>query len=257
MEPSKEFHRLEIGTGNANTAISFRTLRKEHSMQVQSNTHLLEQINLGMRSIPKGHVHLRNEKTRRTWRVDLEPFLLAQHVVTQELYALADATRASSAHGHPITEVSWYDAIRFCNTVSQLAGLEPCYTMHSEDEVEYHSSANGYRLPTEAEWQFACVAGTVAQKELDSIAWYRANSAQSVHPVGQKQPNAWGLYDMIGNVWEWCWDVFDPEVYGSYRVFRGGGWLDPPWNCRASCRRKSHPTFNIDDLGFRLARSLP
>jgi formylglycine-generating enzyme required for sulfatase activity len=90
---------------------------------------------------------------------------------------------------------------------------------------------------------------------LDDIAWYRANSGGHPHEVGTRAANAWGLHDMIGNVWEWTWDRFDTEVYGPYRVFRGGGWFDPPRACRASCRRKSHPTLRIDDLGFRLARS--
>jgi formylglycine-generating enzyme required for sulfatase activity len=75
--------------------------------------------------------------------------------------------------------------------------------------------------------------------------------------VGGKQPNAWGLFDMLGNVWEWCWDVYDAEVYGTYRVLRGGGWFDEHWSCRASVRRRSHPTFRIDDVGFRVARSVP
>ena len=75
--------------------------------------------------------------------------------------------------------------------------------------------------------------------------------------MGGKRPNPWGLYDMLGNVWEWCWDVYDAEVYGSYRVLRGGGWFDEHWSCRASVRRRSHPTFRVDDVGFRLARSLP
>ena len=74
--------------------------------------------------------------------------------------------------------------------------------------------------------------------------------------VGGKQPNAWGLYDMLGNVWEWCWDIYDSEVYGDYRVLRGGGWFDEHWSCRASVRRRSHPTFQIDDVGFRVARSV-
>ena len=92
--------------------------------------------------------------------------------------------------------------------------------------------------------------------DLDEIAWYRENSEGAVHDVATKAPNAWGFHDIIGNVWEWCWDVYDPRVYGPYRVFRGGGWHDLPRGCRASCRRKSHPTLRIDDLGFRIARSV-
>jgi formylglycine-generating enzyme required for sulfatase activity len=73
--------------------------------------------------------------------------------------------------------------------------------------------------------------------------------------VAAKQPNAWGLYDVLGNVWEWCWDLYDAQVYGTYRVLRGGGWSDQPWSCRAGVRRRSHPTFRIDDVGFRVCRS--
>jgi formylglycine-generating enzyme required for sulfatase activity len=73
--------------------------------------------------------------------------------------------------------------------------------------------------------------------------------------VGGKLPNPWGFYDMLGNVWDWCWDVYDAEVYGSYRVLRGGGWFDEQWSCRASARRRSHPSYQVDDVGFRVARS--
>lgn len=118
--------------------------------------------------------------------------------------------------------------------------------------------SNGYRLPTEAEWEYACRAGTQGARygELDAIAWYRDNSGGRTHDVGRKQPNGWGLHDMLGNVWEWCVDQYDPAVYGSYRVFRGGGWADVERGCLATNRRRSHPTFAIDDLGFRVARSL-
>jgi formylglycine-generating enzyme required for sulfatase activity len=119
--------------------------------------------------------------------------------------------------------------------------------------------ANGYRLPTEAEWEYACKAGTTGIRygDLDDIAWYKANSDRSPHDVGLKEPNAWGLYDMLGNVWEWCSDIYDESVYGSYRIFRGGGWSDEERGCMATNRSRSHPTsFKIDDLGFRIARNI-
>jgi hypothetical protein len=125
------------------------------------------------------------------------------------------------------------------------------------DRIVWDRAADGYRLPTEAEWEHACRAGTTGPRygPLDEIAWYRDNSDGRVHDVGGKQPNAWGLHDMLGNVWDWCWDVYDPEIYGTYRVLRGGGWFDEHWSCRASVRRRSHPTFRVDDVGFRVVRS--
>ncbi|WP_152495388.1 formylglycine-generating enzyme family protein, partial [Dehalobacter sp. UNSWDHB] len=94
------------------------------------------------------------------------------------------------------------------------------------------------------------------ETSVNKIAWYKENSEGRTHEVGTKEPNAWGLYDMLGNVWEWCWDIYDEKVYGPYRIFRGGGWFDPERGCLATNRRRGHPTFRIDDLGFRLAKSL-
>jgi formylglycine-generating enzyme required for sulfatase activity len=214
-----------------------------------------------MIELPAGEIDLLDEGTRTRWQVTVAAFRLAPHPVTRRAYEAVHGGSADPvAPRTPMTDVSWAEAVQFCNRLSRAEGLRPCYTTGEDPDgvdVVCDWRANGYRLPSEAEWEYACRAGTTGVRygELQDIAWYRGNSGGAVHDVGTRAPNGWGLYDMIGNVWEWCWDLFDPGVYGPYRVFRGGGWSDPPRGCRASCRRKSHPTFSIDDLGFRLARS--
>jgi formylglycine-generating enzyme required for sulfatase activity len=214
-----------------------------------------------MVKIPAGEIELRDDRIKTTWTAKVNSFLLAPVPVTKGLYfsivqkpvGLDDHTQA------PVVGVSWNDAISFCNLLSQHEGLKECYLVSDDGErVDCNWEADGYRLPTEAEWQYACKAGTTGYRygELDEIAWYDENSEGMVHEVGKKLPNAWGLYDMLGNVWEWCWDLYDVKVYGSYRVFRGGSWAEEARGCGATCRRRSHPTFRIDDLGFRVARSL-
>ncbi|MFB6813389.1 formylglycine-generating enzyme family protein [Streptomyces sp. NPDC056347] len=211
--------------------------------------------------IPPGTVTLTDRRTRRSWAVEVAPYRLAPVPVTRALYEEITGDRPGAACGDrlPVESVSWWDAVRFCNALSLSRGLAPAYRFpdDSEEHVEWDGTADGYRLPTEAEWEHACRAGTTGPHhgELDAIAWYRDNAHDRVHEVGGKQPNAWGLHDMLGNVWDWCWDVYDAEVYGGYRVLRGGGWFDEHWSCRASARRRSHPAFRVDDVGFRLARS--
>ncbi|MGV9880097.1 formylglycine-generating enzyme family protein [Streptomyces sp. NPDC003006] len=215
-----------------------------------------------MIAVPPGQVTLSDRRTRRSWTVDLAPYRLAARPVTQALYAEVTGLRPSTARGDrlPVEGVSWWDAVRFCNALSERAGLTAAYRVDADGEgVAWDASADGYRLPTEAEWEYACRAGTTGPRygPLDDIAWYRGNSGERVHDVGGRRANAWGLYDMLGNVWDWCWDVYDAEVYGSYRVLRGGGWFDEHWSCRASARRRSHPSYRVDDVGFRVARSSP
>ncbi|WP_195575542.1 formylglycine-generating enzyme family protein [Paenibacillus sp. 1001270B_150601_E10] len=216
-------------------------------------------FDIQMVKIPEGNVELRDDRKNTRWNVEIKPFLLGTYPVTMELYEFVDQDSAASFSGNqkPIVNVSWHDAILFCNKLSLKMGLTACYTINDE-QVTCVWEANGYRLPTEAEWQYACKAGSNGYRygELDRIAWYDANSEGKVHVVGEKEPNAWGLHDMLGNVWEWCWDLYDEQVYGSYRIFRGGSWAEEARGCGASCRRRSHPTFRIDDLGFRLARSI-
>ncbi|MGL4609843.1 MAG: formylglycine-generating enzyme family protein [Trueperaceae bacterium] len=210
-------------------------------------------------SIPGGVIELRDDRVKKQWRVELDPFLLGQYPVTTAFYlSMTKAAATFSGNGHkPVVNVSWYDAVLFCNWLSHEAGLSECYSLNGE-HVIWDKAANGYRLPTEAEWQYACQAGNKKYRygELEAIAWYRGNSSNALQEVGKKEPNAWGLYDMLGNIWEWCWDIYDEQVYGPYRVFRGGGWAEEARGCGATCRRRSHPTFKIDDLGFRLARSV-
>ncbi|MEV0935205.1 formylglycine-generating enzyme family protein [Streptomyces phaeochromogenes] len=228
-----------------------------------------------MVAVPPGQVTLSDRRTQRSWQVDLAPYRLGAFPVTQALYAQVTGARPSSAEGDrlPVEGVSWWDAVRFCNTLSRHEGLPPAYLLHADSEgaggldrvdgvdttdgIEWDTAADGYRLPTEAEWEHACRAGTTGPRygPLDDIAWYRGNSDERIHDVGGKQPNPWGLHDMLGNVWDWCWDVYDAEVYGTYRVLRGGGWFDEHWSCRASARRRSHPSYQVDDVGFRVARS--
>ena len=150
----------------------------------------------------------------------------------------------------PVEKVSWDDTQEFIRRLNAMVGEER------------------YRLPTEAEWEYAARAGTSGDRygNLDAVAWYKGNSGDRTHPVGQKAPNAWGLYDMLGNVREWVEDwkgdypggsVTDPRgpVSGSKRVIRGGGWYDNTVYCRASFRINFSPGIRLYILGFRLLRT--
>lgn len=213
-----------------------------------------------MTPLPEGAVVLRDDRIGKTWTVEIESFLCGTFPVTQELYECVTGENPSSFKGEqlPVESVSWNEAARFCNELSNQAGLSGCYRTVNDELTERIPGAEGFRLLTDAEWAYACRAGASKSRygDLNAVAWYKENAGGMPHPVGLKEPNAWGLYDMLGNVWEWCENVYDKEVYGAYRVFRGGGWNDPERGCLASNRRRSHPTFAIDDLGFRIARCL-
>nr|KEP23416.1 sulfatase-modifying factor protein [Georgenia sp. SUBG003] len=221
-----------------------------------------------MISLAPATVTLSDRRTERRWSVDVDAFEIAAVPVTRSWYDVVSGERPGAATGGrlPAVDVSWWDAVHFCNALSRRDGLTAAY--HFDDDagksredgaVRWDATADGYRLPTEAEWEHACRAGSVGPRygPLDEIAWHRGNSGGRVREVGSRAPNGWGLHDMLGNVWEWCWDVYDAQVYGSYRVLRGGGWFDEHWSCRASVRRRSHPTLRIDDVGFRLACTPP
>ncbi|QPH39673.1 formylglycine-generating enzyme family protein [Pedobacter endophyticus] len=219
-------------------------------------------LNIEMVEVPKGEILLRDDRIKAQWLVKIEPFLLGKWLVTQKVYQAVTGESPSSFRGDqlPVETVSWRDAVAFCNALSARYGLQKCYAFDDQiDDFIFDHEANGYRLPTEAEWEYACKAGDKSNRygELNEIAWYKDNAGKTPHDVGLKKPNALGLYDMLGNVWEWCTDVYDGTVYGSYRIIRGGGWCDEERSCLATNRRRSHPrSFKIDDLGFRIARNL-
>ena len=185
------------------------------------------------------------EWERPQHEVSVSAFAISPYLITRQVYRelMADAPSAwdedEADERWPATDVTWFDAVAFCNALSASAGLEPCYYIEGE-QVTWDATADGYRLPTEAEWEYACRAGTASKwfvgddtAALDHYAWFAENSEYRAHPVGDKAPNPWGLYDMIGNVYEWCWDRYgdyldqpetDPSgsVSGSHRVLRGG-----------------------------------
>ncbi|NOQ25655.1 MAG: SUMF1/EgtB/PvdO family nonheme iron enzyme [Bacteroidales bacterium] len=215
-----------------------------------------------MVEIPNGEITLRDDRLNQQWTVTIQPFLLSKYLISQDLYKEISNKNPSEFKGkkRPVECVSWKDSIEFCNLLSEKSGLNPCYIIDAEkEEIKFDSKANGFRLPSEAEWEFACKAGTkeIRYGEIDSISWYKKNSNGETHDIGTKAPNKMGLYDMLGNVWEWCSDIYDETVYGSYRIFRGGGWNDEERGCLATNRRRSHPiAFKIDDLGFRIAKNI-
>jgi len=229
--------------------------------EFQGSSHKIN-ISAQLVEIPRGKIDLRDDRNRREWKVEIKPFLISKFPVTQDLFFEITGESPSAFKGErkPVETVSWMDAITFCNLLSVKNALDPYYSLSAEkDEINMNALSDGFRLPNEAEWEYSCRAGSIETRygELDRISWYKNNSGQRTHDVGLKEPNSWGLYDMLGNVWEWCSDIYDETVYGSYRIFRGGGWNDEARSVMATNRRRSHPTsFKIDDLGFRIARTI-
>ena len=202
------------------------------------------------------------------------PFYLGVTLVTQGQYRGVTGKNPSYFKGSddlPVESVSWNDAIAFCNKLSEREGLKPYY----QSGAGVPSGGDGYRLPTEAEWEYACRAGTSTrysfgddEASLGEFAWIDATrSSSKTHPVNQKRPNTFGLHDMHGNVWEWCWDGYDKDSYrqspvvnatgllqASLRVLRGGWYRGRPALARSASRLSLAPDFRNRFQGFRLAR---
>ena len=183
--------------------------------------------------------------------VTVENFKIQKTELTQDIYRAVMKYNPSKFKGDklPVENVSWYTAIDFCNKLSKQQGLKPCYSK-KDGEWQMDTSANGWRLPTEEEWVKAADDGHKysGSDNIDEVAWYDGNSGDKTHEVATKAANANGIYDMSGNVWEWCWDKA-----GSDRVYRGGSWFH---NGAVSYREDLYyPGYQGSDLGFRLVRN--
>ena len=183
--------------------------------------------------------------------------LMMKYEVTQELYKSVMGDNPSKLKGDklPVEWVSWYDAVEFCNALSRKLGLSEVYTINGGD-VTQKASVNGFRLPTEAEWEYAAKGGEnfiyAGSNNIDEVAW--CYGSYVTHPVGQKKANGYGLYDMSGNVSEWCWDV-GPYGDGN-RCIRGGSWYDVSGLCEVSYRSWSMPDCPSSCFGFRVVRNI-
>ena len=209
--------------------------------------------------------------------VTVAPFALGVYEVTQAQFEAIMGYNPSYNVGpnKPVEQVSWYDAVRFCNRLSLLDGLDPAYQIDPVEGYKLTLGANGYRLPSEAEWEYAARAGTTTDTyagdlmtregqdtNLDRIAWYLYGEPDGyTREVGGKEPNAFGFYDILGNVFEWTEDW-----YASYdglsapepiKVLRGGAMDSWAYYNRVSYRYRLHPSYTSYNIGFRIARSIP
>jgi len=199
-------------------------------------------------------------------------FYISKYEITQKQWnALFDFNESPFiGENLPVSNVTWFQAILFCNKLSRLMGYDTCYIIIDTNLVVWDTLANGFRLPTEAEWEYACRAGSrdgfAGNGNPLDMGWFDVNSGMKPHPVGEKLPNDWGIYDMHGNVWEWCWDWFDPFYYdksptinprgpstGKVHVVRGGCWQRGTTFGRCSSRQ--FPEDQYLNFGFRIVRN--
>ena len=217
------------------------------------------------------------EWSRTIARLSVKSFSISETLVTQKLWheIMGNTTSGFSGDFNPVESIGWFDAINFCNKLSDIHGLKKCYS-GNDSNIQCDFTKNGYRLPTEIEWEYAARGGKSNSKFLysgsdskEEIGWFKENSNEMTHPVKEKKPNILGIYDMSGNVWEFCWDKYGETKYlpilrnfdirtKDYRILRGGSWKDNARMLRVSAEGQSsiNPTSKYNDIGFRVCCSI-
>jgi sulfatase modifying factor 1 len=286
---SEGTHAIEAKWPDGSSALREIQVQSEENSAIFINKHIYDLVYIEGGDFKMG-LDIGGLYEKPVHTVTLSPFYIGKYEVTQDLYQQIMYTNPSyfksdpDAANLPVENITWYDALLFCNRLSQSEGLEPAYyadtafeTMYAGgSEVYWKRDSNGYRLPTEAEWEYAAKGGKKAKgylysgsNNINKVAWYSDNSERTTHPVAQKVPNELGLYDMSGNVWEWCWDWYDWDYYGKspgsnpigpdsgmyHRVIRGGSWYFGSIYSRIAFRNYYNPVYLDNDLGFRVARS--
>ncbi len=222
--------------------------------------------------------------------ITLSSFKISQAPVTQKQYIAIMDANPSKLKGldFPVECVNWCEAIIYCNRLSVVHNLQPCYSIGTTTDlasfdfsspvwkrITCNFTANGFRLPTETEWEFAARGGVMqdhfkyaGSDDINEVAWYGENSNITTHTIGTKKPNGLGLYDMCGNVAEWCWDYFTNELpsgavtnphgpnVGTLHVKRGGSWLDDEQQCTIAYRSASAINGKSSNLGFRVCQTI-
>ncbi|MCL2443532.1 MAG: formylglycine-generating enzyme family protein [Treponema sp.] len=304
-----------IGSGRDNVTISIgKTVESRMIITVNVSTIemvLIEGGNFQMGS-PITELGRSSDETYRTTNsgfVTLNDFYLGKYQITQDQWRTVMGSNPSYFHGgsgrapatrevqgsRPVESINWFDALVFCNRLSIKEGLEPAYSINNSTDpntwgavptsmqgtyttwsnVQIINGSNGYRLPTEAQWEYACRAGTQTRwyfgnndNQLGNHAWLSANSNARTRQVGLKTPNNWGLYDMHGNVSEWCWDWYNLSYnfaggnsnpmgssFANYgRVIRGGSWSSAVLSSRSAYRSDHHSYSRSNTIGFRVVR---
>lgn len=197
-------------------------------------------------------------------------FLIGKFEVSKFLWKLVMGNNPNGYTGknYPADSIDWIDAVLFCNKLSIMSGLDSCYAINNDD-VQWDRNTNGYRLPTEAEWEMAAKGGIVEEfsgKAAEDVAWFNTTSGYKPHPSGQKSANGYEIYDMNGNILEWCWDLYSKKYYsdslftdpvgpvsGTRRVLKGGSWASGKTLVRAAAR--SFDNYDILQCGFRIVRN--